>query len=448
MSGHDAREVGLLRTLARGVESRPPMSAQLLTQEFLRSEGLAVAQPVEGALIVIRQFAGQAYSELLECLANRSPAMERGTIFDEVRTELAKFLVGYVGRDPSSVGRGNVTELHDHFDQWFRSRVVPYRVLLPCVISRWQSSRFRVGPAEFVFVDDVVKADFYPPSEDLMGRFEVDELLKLMKDTGGTWLARVSIDGCEQKRAKELAALATDLAIVAIQLAVPHPIAIRDIGRLYTHRGTRMRLTLSEAGGRVYADRSFAAPGDLIGPGVLAHYLQVNESVVAAVGNCVGSFSTGQFRLRTLEVAWCDAAYWLHQALAEPNDAIAVAKLETALEVLVRAENVRGSQARIESILETFYGLRPNDPLHDATVTTAKEFAKDLVLGRSQVLHGIVSTLNSRLTRNRNGAEEFALAVLRRAAVELDAYANSENAVDEIEGLLEWVKSREVSTDA
>jgi len=46
-----------------------------------------------------------------------------------------------------------------------------------------------------------------------------------------------------------------------------------------------------------------------------------------------------------------------------------------------------------------------------------------------------------------NGAEEFALAVLRRAAVELDAYANTEKAVDEIEGLLEWVKSRAVSTD-
>jgi hypothetical protein len=37
---------------------------------------------------------------------------------------------------------------------------------------------------------------------------------------------------------------------------------------------------------------------------------------------------------------------------------------------------------------------------------------------------------------------------LRRAAVELDAYANTEKAVDEIEGLLEWVKSREVSTDS
>ena len=442
MSGHDAREVGLLRTLARGVESRSPVSPALLTQEFLRSEGIAVVQPVEGALLVIRQVAGPAYFELLECLASRSPDMARGSIFDDVRGELVKFLRRYLGRDPSEIGRSDVAGLHDHFDQWFQRRVVSCRVLVPCVLSRWKSSRFSVGPAEFVFIDDVVDTDFYPPADDPMGRFEVDELLKLMKETGGTWLARLSVAGCERQRAKQLASLATDLAVVAIQLAIPHPMVVRDLGRLYDHRGTRMRMTLTEVGGHLYADRLFLAPGDPIGPGVLAHYLQVNDSAVSAVGNCVKSFSTGQYRLRTLETAWCDSAYWLHQALSESNDAIAVAKLETALEVLVRAESAKLSQARIEEILSTFYNLKPSDVLHDATAMTAKEFAKDLVGCRSRVLHGTDSTLNARLTRNRDGAEEFAIAVLRRVAVELNAYANSENPVDKIAALLEWVRKK------
>jgi hypothetical protein len=69
----------------------------------------------------------------------------------------------------------------------------------------------------------------------------------------------------------------------------------------------------------------------------------------------VRSFTSGTFRLPLLEQAWCDAAYWLHEALAEQIDAIAIAKLETALEVLLRAENNSGSNQRLLAILKTFF---------------------------------------------------------------------------------------------
>ena len=47
--------------------------------------------------------------------------------------------------------------------------------------------------------------------------------------------------------------------------------------------------------------------------------------------------------------------YWLHQALAESIDTIAIAKLETALEVLLRAESSRGSEQRMLEILSAFF---------------------------------------------------------------------------------------------
>ena len=65
--------------------------------------------------------------------------------------------------------------------------------------------------------------------------------------------------------------------------------------------------------------------------------------VFTAVGNVVRSFASGSFRLPVLERAWCDAAYWLHQALAESIDAIAIAKLETSLEVLLRRRAARAA---------------------------------------------------------------------------------------------------------
>jgi hypothetical protein len=105
--------------------------------------------------------------------------------------------------------------------------------------------------------------------------------------------------------------------------------------------------------------------------------------------------------------------------LAEPLDSIAVAKLETALEVLLHAEKASGSQTRMLTILETFYGLKPEDPLTDGATTTAKHFARSVVHDRSRILHGTWSTLNSRLASNRTGLENFVTAVIHRAALEL-----------------------------
>jgi hypothetical protein len=174
----------------------------------------------------------------------------------------------------------------------------------------------------------------------------------------------------------------------------------------------------------------------------LPDILQKTAPSISAVGACVTSFASGRYRLPNLERAWCDAAYWLHEALAEPVDAIAIAKLETALEVLLRAESASGSQRRLEAILQAFYGLSPTDPLHSETSTTAKQFARGFVGDRSRILHGTWSTLNSRLSLGRGGMEEFVIAVIRRAALELENYASTRAPSDEIDAWLAWVSDK------
>jgi hypothetical protein len=56
------------------------------------------------------------------------------------------------------------------------------------------------------------------------------------------------VDGCEQKRAEEIAELAVDLVIIALQLAAPH-LDTRTMARLAARRGTSQKRTLSEADG-------------------------------------------------------------------------------------------------------------------------------------------------------------------------------------------------------
>ena len=126
-------------------------------------------------------------------------------------------------------------------------------------------------------------------------------------------------------------------------------------------------------------------------------------------------------------------------------DTIAIAKLETALEVLLRAESTRGSQQRILEILSAFFDLGPDDPIAPGSLLSAQQFAKNVVTDRSRILHGTWSTLNARGI-DQAGMEGFVVSVLRTAVIELEAYAHSAGPVDDIDAFLSWVRQRKMAS--
>jgi hypothetical protein len=128
--------------------------------------------------------------------------------------------------------------------------------------------------------------------------------------------------------------------------------------------------------------------------------------------------------------------------IAEPIDSIAVGKLETALEVLLRSESSNGSTTRVLAILQCFFSLQPGDPVAPGSTLTAKQFAANLVRDRSRILHGTWSTLNARLGRSRTGMEGFVSTVMRRTALELETYGHEFAPPDDIDAFLEWLKQR------
>jgi hypothetical protein len=438
------KETGLLRTLALNLV-RKPSHLGPITHEFLIAERLSQARRQSDGLVAILRPGHDAFTEISECIIRQLPAIERGTIFTNLQTEVFGFLAAnYIGRDPASIGAPDASALYDHFGGWFKKSATPRRIFVPCAISPWPAPRFSVGPVTFIFADEVPISEFYPGRNDPeapLSRDGFDRMLRLMKETKANWLARVPIEGCERERAQEVGALAADLAIVALQLAAP-ALNTRSMSRLDSRRGAAEKRTLSEVDGYFEAGWTRMEPGLSIARGTLADILKKTEPLVTAVGSCVRSFTTGCFRLPNLERAWCDAAYWLHEALAEPIDSIAVAKLETALEVLLRTENASGSGRRMLSILETFYGLEPSDPVTEGATKTAIQFARGVVRDRSRILHGTWSTLNSRLAFSRDGLENFVIAVIRRAVLELEGYALTASPEDEIDSFLEWVKRR------
>lgn len=442
------REIGLLRTLATHLEGRP-LPFESLTQELLRREGLGHVRQKAGGIIAIRVPGHHAFTELTDCLLDRLPGMERGAIYVDIQTELFSFIEDYVGRDPSTVGSKDAEAVVAHFEKWFADKASPRRVFVPCVISRTPAPRFEIGPVTFEFIDSVATSSFYPRGgEDAaLDRRGFDDLGRWMQEQDADWLARVSVDGCEQKRAEEIAELAVDLAIVGLQLAAPY-LDTRTMARLDARRGTSQKRTLSEADGCHNAGWTRKEPGMAIGQGTLPDILQKAAPIFVAVGNVVRSFAAGSFRLPALERAWCDAAYWFHQALAESIDTIAIAKLETALEVLLRAESSKGSERRMFEILIAFFGLGPDDPITPGSPLTARQFARNVVRDRSRILHGTWSTLNARGI-DRSGMEGFVVTVLRTAVIELEAYIHSAGHADDIDEFLKWVElSRTTSVPA
>jgi hypothetical protein len=442
-----ARETGLLRTLTTHLERRP-LPFEGLTVDLLRREGLGHVRETADGIIAIRIPGHHAFSELTDCLLDRLPAMERGAIYADIQTELFNFIEDYIDREPSTVGSKDAEGLVAHFRKWFSDRTLPRRVFVPCVISRTPAPRFEIGPVTFEFIDRVATSDFCPHGrgDAALDRPGFDDLMRWTREGDADWLARVSVDGCEQKRAEEIAELAVDLVIVALQLAAPH-LDTRTMVRLDARRGMSQKRTLSEADGYHSAGWTRKEPGMTIGQGTLLDILQKAAPIFTAVGNVVHSFASGSFRLPILERAWCDAAYWLHQALAESINTIAIAKLETALEVLLRAENSKGSRQRMLEILSAFFDLSPDDPIAPGSPLSAWQFARNVVRDRSRILHGTWSTLNARGI-DRAGMEGFVATVLRTAVIALEAYAHSAGSADDIGEFLRWVRQRKMSVPA
>ena len=435
------RELGLLRVVIGGAEKRA-IHIHDATSDYLRSEGMVWALPSSSGVVVFTRGARDAFDDLMAALVKECAGLDRGIAFRRIGREIFKMIESHIGNAPALLRSDDVAGLAAQLGKWFQQEAEPREVFVPCAVSPWPAPEFAIGPVRFIYMDDVPRTDFYPPYADSMRRRDFDKMLESMKSERAHWLAQISVEGCDRERGEEIGALAADLAIVTLQMALPTSWNTRNMSRLDARRGGANSQTLSRTATSDCGGHSTHDAGLTIGNGTMQDILRTCTPLVDAVGRCVTAFANGRFTVPRLEQAWCDAAYWYHEALAERIDSIAVVKLETSLEVLLRSTSTKGSQSRIRSVLEVFFGLRPEDPVVPESPTTAEDFAKSLVGDRSQILHGTMSTLQPHIGIDRNGLEEFVASVLRRVVIELAGYGITSAPQDQIEAFLDWVKSK------
>jgi hypothetical protein len=278
------------------LERRPP-PFERLTQAELRREGLGHVRETATDIIAIRMPGHQALDELADCVLDQIPGLERGAIYSDIETELFSFIQSYVEREPSSIGAIDAETLFARLRNWFDVRAKPRRVFVPCLITRTPAPRFKIGPVTFEFFDRIATSDFYPQSrgdDAIFDRRVFDDMVRWMRDGEAHWLARVDVDGCEQKRAEDIGELAVDLVIVGLQLAQPY-LDTRTMARLDARRGTPQKRTLSEAEGYFSSGWARKEPGMSIGQGTLAEIITQAAPIFTAVGNVVHSFAPGPF---------------------------------------------------------------------------------------------------------------------------------------------------------
>jgi hypothetical protein len=390
----------------------------------------------------------KAIGSLADVLLAERPTLSAGTRW----STLANVLATAIHAMPSlqvnpQLTQTDVVGLGGAVDKWFLEQAIERKFLIPCAIIPEHATPFSIGPVQFFSLQDLAVREGIA-AEQAINHLTYGPLIQMMQARSASWLAEVTVTGFDEAVGAERADLAVDVALVALQMALPLFYS-REIARI-TGR------TMPPYIGSVYKTRHHVHPGIHrrepglgISGAAFDQLASANRSPVVSIGSRVDGYLNGVKILPKLEQAWCDGAFWLHEGLAEPLSTVAVAKLETAVEVLLSAESTKKSSARFRAAFESFYGLKPDDSLAPNNPQTVKKFIASIVGARSRVLHGTASTLSPDISRGeREGRPVFemlAMDFIRRFTLELDTYAKSPTAIDDTEAFLAWINQQRLA---
>lgn len=378
-------------------------------------------------------------AELAKALRKEVPEYCRGISLPAFIKQAADMLISKYGTSENVViDHVQVESYTMEVESWFEKIAIKQRHFVPCAILYGPAESFSVGPVTFIHVANFSRDTMGMAQDNLFDNLLMAPLFDAMKDRAASWIAVVDVDGCHPSRSSELADLAVDIAIGILQLAIPREISER-MARITARTLPPWRSNVVMAGGQLsvsvqHPQFIFALPGEFLD-------LKIAEAqpILDIAGQCLSTFLAGNGPLSKLRLAWCDAAYWFHEGMAEPLDSLAVAKLETAVEVLLRSESSAGSQKRMELAIHALTGLSPTDPISRGALLNVKQFVKSFVEARSRVLHGTLSTLMAELNPERMELASLVREILVHFALSLAAYAKAASSEDSIEQLLEWI---------
>jgi hypothetical protein len=287
------------------------------------------------------------------------------------------------------------------------------------------------------------------------GDFHFEQLIELAVQRYANWIALVDVPGRAIDESNNAAVIAADIALAAVQLVCPGD-DMRGLARATGRAAPVWRAGVSkESSGSINTATTNRLPALARAPELLVQHLALARPLLESMGRRLAAYLAATSPLPDLDEAWCNAAYWYHEALAEKLDTVAVAKLETAIEVLFRAENMSLSKQRLLRSFDAIFGLKGSDPLNPASTVTVEQLVIAITTARSRVLHGTWPTLQTDLPTAKGehsvtygDVESLTRMLLLQFSAHIDAYQAAGMTDDTTDALVAWIKNERVARAA
>ena len=414
-----------------------------ITIEMIRQSKYTKAKlvpQIPGIIIGVRERGNRALISFSKTTHQQAWEFRRGVSFVELYNKIFDIVLDqFAERIGDVVSKADLSNIEREVRLWFLDVAKDHSLTIPCAIGRPNAPPFTIGPIAFATGNSFIQVG-YGTIEKAREHWAASRLIDAMIQESAFWVAQVAIKRCELTRAHEKAELAVDLAIVGLQLIFHGDTAAR-MTRMTARSIPRIKVSVSASSDKHQITFANQEPGLGFGEGEFASGLARGADILGAVGRRIDWFISGVGSHSTFERAWCDAAYWFHEALAEPLDTIAIPKLETSIEVLFGAVNKK-ARDRICDAIRVFYGLADNDVIGPYSTKTVREFANDLVTDRSRILHGTWSTLSGDIVDSRADLTSLARELLAAYALQLDAYKAAGQTSERILDFLIWIERR------
>jgi hypothetical protein len=225
-----SQKLELVRAIVNDMVRDPAPGRRLEGEEAVRwAAAYAFSQVASsGKRVGIGRNGVVAANKLASALAKTQPQYRRGAHPRNLTKAILNACIeAFVGRAADSISAGDILSIEKAVSDWFAENVKPRTYIVPCAIipdlhGFPDAQPFMVGPVTFCHISDFFKRKGIGNLKDNPIReMKYGSLIRAMSERSATWIAEIEIDGCDEARASEMADLAVDVALVAVQLAVP-----------------------------------------------------------------------------------------------------------------------------------------------------------------------------------------------------------------------------------
>ena len=442
-------KLSLLQTAVSNLVIVPPPEKVLVNnevQKWLEHHGIVGESnwTPSGIAQGFKQEGITAIVALTSLLLKERADYQRGTSPARLARQVANKVISIFAKRPNvPLTLDDVELLEQDVAHLFATQTTPHTLFIPCSLIPEHAAAFTIGPVTFYSIKDLPNREHIS-----LDNLEVDltygPLLRAMQERSAYWLGEITVTGFDETYASERANLAVDVALTAIQMIIPVSYS-RHMARITGRTMPPWIGSVRKTNGLARFSIKVCHPGHGITGDVFDQIILPEQGLFESVGRRINAYINGTETMPKLNQSWSDAAYWLHEGLAEPLDAVSIATLETSIEVLLSAESSKNSAQRLRDAFRSFYGLSKDQPIISGTLRTVDQFIKSIVGARSRVLHGTMSTLipdntlPSHEHEGREVVELLAIDLLKRYTLMLDAYEVLQGAKDDLASFLHWI---------